>query len=67
MIMFQQMTEASRAASEAATAAVMALSKSNAQTGSSTSGYADANRILRRLDEVGSANHDYVAGVAAWV
>ena len=64
MIMFQQMTEASRAASEAATAAVMALTRNSAQAGSSTQGYSDANRILRRPDEFGSANFDY--DLAVW-
>ncbi|CAE7877304.1 unnamed protein product, partial [Symbiodinium necroappetens] len=56
--------EASRAASEAATAAVMALTRNSAQAGSSTQGYSDANRILRRPDEFGSANFDY--DLAVW-
>ena len=62
--MFQQMAEATKAASEAATAAANALAKQGAPRESSTAGYSDANRILKRPDDFGSPNFDY--DLAMW-
>ena len=62
--MFQQMAEATKAASEAATAAANALAKQGTPSESSTAGYSDANRILKRPDDFGSPNFDY--DLAMW-
>ena len=62
--MFQQMAEATKAASEAAAAAANALAKQGAPSESSTAGYSDANRILKRPDDFGSPNFDY--DLAMW-
>eukprot|EP00439_Symbiodinium_sp_Y106_P028094 s9908_g3.t1 len=58
MIMMQQMTQAAAAASQAAVAAVAPV------PGSTTSGFSDANRILKRPDEFGSSSHDH--DLAIW-
>ena len=65
MVMMQQMTQAAAAASQAAVAAVSALNRDAVPVpGSTTAGFSDANRILKRPDEFGSSSHDH--DLAIW-